>query len=84
MHQAVIDQKETESGISIHYVDELYDHGPLIFQVACPVLEEDTPETLAAKNSCIGTSALSPRDQKDHPGKNFQGNLTTLIPKATS
>ncbi len=49
VHHAVIDAKETESGITIHYVDELYDHGEIIFQAKCPVSDVDTPETLAAK-----------------------------------
>jgi formyltetrahydrofolate-dependent phosphoribosylglycinamide formyltransferase len=49
VHQAVIDAKEKESGISIHYVDEIYDHGKIILQASCPVDEQDSPETLAAK-----------------------------------
>lgn len=49
VHQAVLDAKEPESGITIHYVDEWYDHGSIIFQARCPVDEEDTPETLAQK-----------------------------------
>jgi len=49
VHQAVIDAKEKESGITIHYVDEIYDHGKIILQATCPVEEQDTPETLAAK-----------------------------------
>jgi len=49
VHEAVIAAKETESGISIHYVDELYDHGKIIFQANCTVDENDTPETLAKK-----------------------------------
>ncbi len=49
VHQAVIDAKEKESGISIHYVDEIYDHGKIILQVTCPVDEQDTADTLAAK-----------------------------------
>lgn len=47
VHQAVIDNKEKESGISVHYVDELYDHGKTIFQTTCPVLENDTVGSLA-------------------------------------
>ncbi len=47
VHAAVIEAGEKESGISIHFVDELYDHGQLIFQATCPVLENDTAETLA-------------------------------------
>ena len=49
VHEAVIANKEKESGISIHYVDELYDHGSVIFQAKCEVSENDTPQSLAAK-----------------------------------
>lgn len=47
VHQAVIDNKEKESGISIHYVDEIYDHGQVIFQTKCPILQHETAESLA-------------------------------------
>jgi phosphoribosylglycinamide formyltransferase-1 len=49
VHQAVIQAGEVESGITIHYVDEHYDSGDIIFQTACPVVEGDTPEKLAAR-----------------------------------
>ena len=49
VHEAVIAAKERESGITIHYVDDLYDHGKIIFQKKCVVEETDTPETLAKK-----------------------------------
>lgn len=49
VHQAVIDNKEKESGITIHYVDEQYDHGDTIFQATCPVFDYDTAETLAQR-----------------------------------
>jgi phosphoribosylglycinamide formyltransferase 1 len=49
VHEAVITNKEKESGITIHYVDEVYDHGQIILQATCPITEEDTPETLAKK-----------------------------------
>jgi formyltetrahydrofolate-dependent phosphoribosylglycinamide formyltransferase len=49
VHDAVINNKEKQSGITIHYVDELYDHGQIIMQASCDVLESDTPETLAKK-----------------------------------
>jgi phosphoribosylglycinamide formyltransferase 1 len=49
VHEAVIANKETESGITIHYVDEHYDHGATIKQVRCHVSDTDTPETLAQK-----------------------------------
>lgn len=49
VHQAVIDNKEKHSGITIHYVDEQYDHGHTIFQATCPVLPDDTADTLASR-----------------------------------
>jgi formyltetrahydrofolate-dependent phosphoribosylglycinamide formyltransferase len=47
VHNAVLANKEKESGITIHYVDEIYDHGSIIQQATCPVLENDTADTLA-------------------------------------
>ena len=47
VHEAVLAGKEPESGITIHYVDEHYDNGDIILQIKCPVLENDTPESLA-------------------------------------
>ena len=49
VHQAVIGGAEPESGITIHFVDEHYDHGDTIFQARCPVTPGDTPESLAQK-----------------------------------
>jgi phosphoribosylglycinamide formyltransferase 1 len=49
VHEAVIANKETESGISIHVVDEVYDHGKIVFQAKCEVKTDDTPESLAAR-----------------------------------
>lgn len=49
IHAAVIQNKETESGITIHYADEIYDHGKIILQRKCAVTEADTPDTLAQK-----------------------------------
>jgi phosphoribosylglycinamide formyltransferase 1 len=49
VHEAVLANKEKESGISIHYVDEVYDHGQIILQATCLIAEDDTPENLAKK-----------------------------------
>jgi formyltetrahydrofolate-dependent phosphoribosylglycinamide formyltransferase len=49
VHEAVITAGETQSGCTVHFVDEQYDHGPVILQRRVPVLEDDTPETLAAR-----------------------------------
>ena len=49
VHEAVINAGEKESGITIHYVDGIYDHGKIIFQATCTVDKTDTLQTLAEK-----------------------------------
>ncbi len=49
VHEAVLAAKEKESGATVHYVDEQYDHGSIILQKKVPVLPEDTPVTLARR-----------------------------------
>ena len=49
VHRAVLAANEKESGITIHYVDEQYDHGATIFQATCPVLPTDLVDNLAEK-----------------------------------
>lgn len=49
VHNAVIANKERESGITIHLVNEKYDDGDILFQAKCTVSEGDTPESLAQK-----------------------------------
>lgn len=49
VHEAVIAAGETESGITIHKVNERYDEGAVVFQARCPVLPGDTAESLAAR-----------------------------------
>ncbi len=49
VHAAVLQNKEKETGITIHYVNEEYDEGQIIIQSKCPVLETDTEETLAQR-----------------------------------
>ncbi|PQJ75577.1 phosphoribosylglycinamide formyltransferase [Polaribacter gangjinensis] len=49
VHNAVKANNESETGITIHYVNENYDEGAIIFQAKTALLFEDTPETIAAK-----------------------------------
>ena len=49
VHKAVLENKESESGITIHFVNNKYDEGKIIFQRKCAVDKEDTPESLANK-----------------------------------
>ncbi len=49
IHQAVVANKETETGITIHYVNENYDEGAIIFQAKCELETDDSVETIADK-----------------------------------
>ena len=49
VHKAVIASADKQSGITIHYVNEDYDKGDIIFQARCPVLRSDTPDSLAER-----------------------------------
>lgn len=49
VHQAVKAAGESTSGITIHYVDEHYDEGSIVFQASCPLEPEDEPEDIARK-----------------------------------
>ena len=49
VHQAVKEAGEPETGITIHYVNENYDDGNIIFQARCPISAADTAEMIAAK-----------------------------------
>lgn len=49
VHKTVVDNNETETGITIHYVNEHYDEGAIIFQAKCDVRNNDTAGDVAAK-----------------------------------
>ena len=49
VHEAVVAQKETETGITIHYVNENYDEGAIIFQAKCEVSPSDSAKDVASK-----------------------------------
>lgn len=49
VHEAVIASNETKSGITIHLVDEIYDHGKIIFQATCPIEPEEDANSLCKK-----------------------------------
>lgn len=46
VHSAVLDSKEPVTGVTIHQIDEVYDHGPILLQSEVPVLANDTVESL--------------------------------------
>ncbi len=47
VHEAVLKYGAKVSGCTVHFVDDQYDHGPVIAQAAVPVIDDDTPDTLA-------------------------------------
>lgn len=49
VHEAVRAANDTQSGITIHYVNDRYDEGDIIFQAACPIADTDTPTDIARK-----------------------------------
>ena len=49
VHESVVRNREKESGITIHLVNKAYDEGAQLVQVKCPVLPDDTPESLAER-----------------------------------
>ena len=64
VHQSVIDAKEVESGISIHYVNSQYDKGAVIFQAKITVDAKETPESLAQKIHKLEHQHLSEQIEK--------------------
>ena len=49
MHQSALEYGVKVSGCTIHFVDNQYDHGPIILQRVVPVLDDDSPHSLAAR-----------------------------------
>src|SRR5262249_35855104 len=49
VHQAVLESGARVSGCTVHFVDDHFDHGPIILQRQVPVLDDDTPDSLAAR-----------------------------------
>src|SRR4029077_8889984 len=49
VHEAALEYGVKVSGCTVHFADNQYDHGPIILQRSVPVLDDDTPETLAAR-----------------------------------
>jgi formyltetrahydrofolate-dependent phosphoribosylglycinamide formyltransferase len=53
VHEEVLRAGVRVSGATVHFVDEVYDHGPIILQEAVPVLDGDTPDSLAARVQAV-------------------------------
>ncbi len=64
VHESVIAHHEIQSGITIHYVDEIYDHGKIIFQEKCNIEKNETPDSLAAKIHQLEHTYFAPQIEK--------------------
>ena len=64
VHEAVIAARENESGITIHWVNEQYDEGAIIFQATCSVDNGDTPAMLANKIHALEHAHFAPTIEK--------------------
>lgn len=53
VHRAVLERGAKVSGATVHFLDEVYDHGPILLQEPVPVLESDTPDSLAARVQAV-------------------------------
>mgnify|MGYP005635158475 CR=1 FL=1 len=71
VHKSVLENKETESGISVHFVNQNYDEGELILQEKCSISENETLETLAAKIHQLEKKYLPLTIQKVLKNKNL-------------
>jgi phosphoribosylglycinamide formyltransferase 1 len=49
VHEAVLAYGAKVTGVTVHFVDNIYDNGPIIWQQPVPVFDDDTPDTLAAR-----------------------------------
>jgi phosphoribosylglycinamide formyltransferase-1 len=58
VHEAVLAAGVKLSGATVHFVDEEYDHGPIVLQQSVPVRDDDTPETLAARVQALERELL--------------------------
>jgi folate-dependent phosphoribosylglycinamide formyltransferase PurN len=64
VHEAVIAAGEKESGITIHWVNEQYDEGAIIYKASCPIDAGETPETLAHKIHALEHAHFAPTIEK--------------------
>ena len=71
VHESVIASGDTETGVSVHVVDEQYDHGPILGQTRLPVEPDDTPETLQER-----VLAVEHRFYSEIIGKIASGEIT--------
>jgi phosphoribosylglycinamide formyltransferase-1 len=79
VHEAVIKSGAKVTGVSVHLVDEIYDHGAIVLQKTAPVMDDDTPESLAERVLKVEHQAYSEALQLFAEDKiEVKGNRTYL------
>lgn len=81
VHEAVLDFGAKVSGCTVHFVDNEYDHGPILLQRAVPVMDDDTPDTLAARVFEMECEAYPDALQLIASGRvRLQGRRVRIVP----
>ncbi len=85
VHEAVIEHGVKITGATVHFVDEEYDHGPIILQEAVPVLPDDTPDTLAERVQAKERELYPRAIQLFAEGRlRVEGRIVRVMPQATA
>lgn len=69
VHESVLKHGVKLTGATVHFVDDEYDHGPIILQKAVPVEDDDTPETLAARVQAVERELVPQAIRLFHQGQ---------------
>ena len=81
VHEAVLASGVKVTGATVHLVDEEYDHGPIILQETLPVLEDDTPDTLASRVQALERELYPKAIQLFAEGRlRAEGNRVRVLP----
>jgi folate-dependent phosphoribosylglycinamide formyltransferase PurN len=98
VHEAVVKSGARISGATVHFVDEIYDHGAIIAQWPVPVLAEDDAEALASRVLAVehrllpavveayaqGRYALGPAGRVEWTGSWYPGDEFTMVSNQTT
>ncbi len=79
VHEAVLAYGAKVTGATVHFVDDQYDHGPIILQEAIPVLQDDTPDSLAERVQALERSLYPQAIQHFAEGRiTVQGRIVRI------
>jgi phosphoribosylglycinamide formyltransferase-1 len=82
VHEAVLEYGVKLSGCTVHFADNQYDHGPVIMQKAVPVMDDDTPDSLAARVFQAECEAYPEALQLIADGRvQIEGRRVRMLPK---